>query len=122
MLVAFEGYDGFLNKIKSTGANWPLTFLPILERLALPSKEAAPKVEHFWLMAIDWICENLPRSLDSTQTLELGLWTSTNIIFSLEVPATIMGNLKSLVKTLFSALKVMAGLGLPGCQMFTWLS
>ena len=53
----------------------------MFERLALPSKEAAPKVVHFELMATDWICENFPKSDDSTTCLEFWLLTSTINIF-----------------------------------------
>ena len=90
----------------------------MLEILALPSNEATPKLVALWLMAIDCICENLPRSEDSMRVREFWLLMSMSIIFSLEVPATRVGNWKSLVKILFSALTVITGVGLPCCQIW----
>ena len=51
VFVALKGDDVFLNRDLSTGEYWPFTFLLMLERLALPSKEATPRAVHFWLIA-----------------------------------------------------------------------
>lgn len=81
LLVAFEGYYRFLNRFEFTGPKMPFTFLEILEMLALPSKEAMPKVEHLWLMAIDCTCENFPRSVESKMLREFWLLMSMSMIF-----------------------------------------
>lgn len=58
----------------------PLTPFTIEDRLARPSKDAIPYVVPFWFKAIDWICENLPRSKESMTVRLFVLVISTTVI------------------------------------------
>ena len=87
----------------------PRVLCVILEILARPSTVPSPKVAHLLLITSDCSCEYCPKSLLSTITLAWLFFTSIITIFSLAVPATKIGNLKSAAKTLFSALIAITG-------------
>lgn len=59
----------------------PFTFLVIEDKLALPSMDAIPNVLHLGFIAIDCICEFLPKSFESTIERMPELLISTKKIF-----------------------------------------
>lgn len=76
-----------------------------------------PTVYDLSSIAIDYICENLPRSTESRIVLdpELTVFMSRTKIFSFAVPPTNIPFLKSDTNTLFNTSTLNTGLG-PPCQ------